>query len=193
MSNINNIKLPGTSSSLVPALLGGLLGALTSPSVSTTPKGYQSKYAPTTASRTALSPSGAPGSGGKRFISPVKYAAEGGLMEVLPGQPNQSVTFMAEGGLSTLGSYTHARGGRMLKGPGDGMSDSIPASIDGKRPARLATDEFVVPADVVSHLGNGSSDAGAKVLYDMMAKVRRARTGSEKQGKQINPNKFVPK
>jgi len=96
----------------------------------------------------------------------------------------------AQGGLSDLGGYSD--GGRMLKGPGDGMSDSIPASIENKRPARLATDEFVVPADVVSHLGNGSSDAGAKVLYSMMDRVRQARTGQKKQGKQINPNKFMP-
>jgi hypothetical protein len=96
----------------------------------------------------------------------------------------------AAGGLSDLGGYSD--GGRMLKGPGDGMSDSIPASIENKRPARLATDEFVVPADVVSHLGNGSSDAGAKVLYSMMDRVRKARTGQKKQGKQINPNKFMP-
>ncbi len=96
----------------------------------------------------------------------------------------------AGGGLSDLGGYSD--GGRMLKGPGDGMSDSIPASIENKRPARLATDEFVVPADVVSHLGNGSSDAGAKVLYSMMDRVRQARTGQKKQGKQINPNKFMP-
>jgi hypothetical protein len=96
----------------------------------------------------------------------------------------------AAGGLSDLGGYSD--GGRMLKGPGDGMSDSIPASIENKRPARLATDEFVVPADVVSHLGNGSSDSGAKVLYSMMDRVRQARTGQKKQGKQINPNKFMP-
>jgi hypothetical protein len=80
----------------------------------------------------------------------------------------------------------------MLKGGGDGMSDSIPATIEGKRPAQLATDEFVVPADVVSHLGNGSSDAGAKVLYAMMDRVRQARTGNPHQGKQINPNKYMP-
>jgi hypothetical protein len=96
----------------------------------------------------------------------------------------------AGGGISDLGGYSD--GGRMLKGPGDGMSDSIPASIENKRPARLATDEFVVPADVVSHLGNGSSEAGAKVLYAMMDKVRKARTGNAKQGKQINPSKFMP-
>jgi hypothetical protein len=96
----------------------------------------------------------------------------------------------AQGGISDLGGYSD--GGRMLKGPGDGMSDSIPASIENKRPARLATDEFVLPADVVSHLGNGSSEAGAKVLYAMMDKVRKARTGHAKQGKQINPSKFMP-
>lgn len=108
-------------------------------------------------------------------------------------QQGVNVYSFAQGGISDLGSYTHATGGRMLKGPGDGMSDSIPANIEGKRPARLATDEFVVPADVVSHLGNGSSDAGAKVLYEMMDKVRKARTGTKKQGKQINPKKYLPK
>jgi hypothetical protein len=100
---------------------------------------------------------------------------------------------MAGGGLADLGDYAdYAGGGRMLKGPGDGMSDSIPAVIAGKQPARLANDEFVVPADVVSHLGNGSSDAGAKQLYKMMDKVRSARTGKQAQAKQINPNKYMP-
>jgi hypothetical protein len=96
----------------------------------------------------------------------------------------------AGGGLSHLGGYSD--GGRMLKGPGDGMSDDIPAMIGKKQPARLADGEFVVPADVVSHLGNGSTDAGAKKLYGMMDKIRKARTGRKAQGKQINPNKFIP-
>ena len=73
------------------------------------------------------------------------------------------------------------------------MSDDIPATIGGRQPARLANEEFVIPADVVSHLGNGSSEAGAKVLYAMMDRVRKARTGTTKQGKQINPAKFMPK
>jgi trimeric autotransporter adhesin len=90
-----------------------------------------------------------------------------------------------------LGSYSD--GGRLLKGPGDGMSDNIPASIAGKQPARLADGEFVVPADVVSHLGNGSTDAGAKHLYKMMDNVRKARTGRKAQGKQIKADKFLPK
>jgi len=87
-------------------------------------------------------------------------------------------------------TYGYAHGG-YLNGQGDGMSDSIPATIEGKQPARLADGEFVVPADVVSHLGNGSSKAGSKRLYAMMQKVRKARTGNPKQGKQINPNKYL--
>jgi hypothetical protein len=97
---------------------------------------------------------------------------------------------MAAGGMTSLGGYSD--GGRMLKGPGDGMSDSIPGVIGNKQPARLADGEFVVPADVVSHLGNGSTDAGAKRLYAMMDKVRKARTGNKKQGKQIKAEKYLP-
>jgi hypothetical protein len=101
-------------------------------------------------------------------VGPVKQAATGG----------------------SIGGYSD--GGRMLKGPGDGMSDSIPGVIGNKQPARLADGEFVVPADVVSHLGNGSTDAGAKRLYAMMDKVRHARTGNKKQGKKIKPEKYMP-
>jgi hypothetical protein len=108
-----------------------------------------------------------------------------------PANPYQAqYARYAKGGIADLGGYSD--GGRMLKGPGDGMSDSIPASIAGKQPARLANEEFVVPADVVSHLGNGSSDAGAKQLYSMMDRVRKARTGNTKQGRQINSRKYMP-
>ena len=91
------------------------------------------------------------------------------------------------------GIMGYAAGGqpRFLSGGGDGMSDSIPATIGGSQEARLADGEFVVPADVVSHLGNGSSKAGAKQLYSMMDKVRTARTGRKSQGKQINPRKYL--
>jgi hypothetical protein len=95
--------------------------------------------------------------------------------------------YYAEGG--AVRGY--AEGG-MLEGPGDGMSDSLAAQIDGSQPAALSQGEFVVPADVVSHLGNGSSDAGSKRLYAMMDKVRQARTGTEKQGKEINPERYMP-
>ena len=98
----------------------------------------------------------------------------------------------AGGGLMPYGLGGYSDGGRLLKGPGDGMSDNIPASIGHKQPARLADGEFVVPADVVSHLGNGSTDAGAKKLYSMMDKVREARTGNKKQGKKIKSEKYLP-
>ncbi len=81
--------------------------------------------------------------------------------------------------------------GGFLQGRGDGMSDSIPATINDKQPARLADGEFVVPADVVAHLGNGSSKAGAQRLYEMMARVRKARTGTTKQAPEIKAEKFV--
>ena len=103
------------------------------------------------------------------------------------GEINVGIAKAAGG---SIGGYSD--GGRMLKGPGDGMSDSIPGVIGNKQPARLADGEFVVPADVVSHLGNGSTDAGAKRLYAMMDKVRKARTGTKKQGKKIKPEKYMP-
>lgn len=98
----------------------------------------------------------------------------------------------AHGGLADMPEY--AAGGKLLRGPGDGMSDDIPAVIKGPKPQRaaLADGEFVVPADVVSHLGNGSTEAGAKRLYSMMDKVRHARTGNKKQGRQINAERFLP-
>ena len=106
-------------------------------------------------------------------------------------QPLGNIEAAAKGGvMSSLGGYSD--GGRMLKGPGDGMSDSIPASIGNKQPARLADGEFVVPADVVSHLGNGSTDAGARKLYAMMDKIRKARTGKKKQAPAVKADRYMP-
>jgi hypothetical protein len=72
------------------------------------------------------------------------------------------------------------------------MSDDIPAVIGGKQPARLADGEFVIPADVVSHMGNGSSKAGAKKLYAMMDRVRKARTGKKKQAPAVRTERYMP-
>ena len=94
----------------------------------------------------------------------------------------------AQGGLLSL-----HRGGNFLSGGGDGMSDDIPAMIGTKQPARLADGEFVIPADVVSHLGNGSSKAGAAKLYAMMDKIRQERTGRKRQSPQINAAKYLPR
>jgi hypothetical protein len=119
-------------------------------------------------------------------------------MEILESEPSYqksnpliAAAGMARGGIADLGGYSD--GGRMLKGPGDGMSDSIPGVIGGKQPARLADGEFVVPADVVSHLGNGSTDAGARKLYAMMDRVRQARTGKKKQAPAVKTDKFIPR
>jgi hypothetical protein len=94
----------------------------------------------------------------------------------------------AQGGLLSL-----HRGGNFLSGRGDGMSDDIPAMIGTKQPARLADGEFVIPADVVSHIGNGSSKAGAEKLYAMMDKIRQERTGRKRQSPQIKAEKYLPR
>ena len=105
---------------------------------------------------------------------------------------NLATTHAAHGGMMPGGIAGMAHGGRYLQGSTDGMADKLNTSIDGVQPAKLSHGEFVIPADVVSHLGNGNSDAGAKKLYEMMDKIRFARTGNKKQGKEINPDKFMP-
>ena len=104
-----------------------------------------------------------------------------------------SLSQMAAGGISNLGGYSD--GGRLLRGPGDGVSDDIPASIGGKQPARLADGEFVVPARIVSEIGNGSTDAGAKKLYAMMDRVQSARRktmGKKQFAKDTKAEKYMP-
>lgn len=114
--------------------------------------------------------------------------AQAGLRSIPTAEQLRDPNFkigMANGGLM-------AAHGRYLQGGTDGMADKIPSSIDGDQPAALSHGEFVIPADVVSHLGNGNSDAGAEKLYQMMARIRKARTGNSDQGKKINPDKFMP-
>ena len=98
-----------------------------------------------------------------------------------------------DGRYATGGGVTQLSGGRYLDGMSDGMADEVPANIEGRQEAALSDGEFVIPADVVSHLGNGSSNAGADVLNNMMTKVRTERTGNPKQGKQINPEQLLAK
>ena len=104
-----------------------------------------------------------------------------------------SVRKYAGGGIASMQSGQLFNNGYYLGGSTDGMADKVPARIDGKQEARLSDGEFVIPADVVSHLGNGNSDAGAQQLHNMMDNVRTARTGNPEQGKQINPQEFLPK
>ena len=105
----------------------------------------------------------------------------------LPGIARRGKAYYAGGGVQ------YAAAGKLLRGPGDGMSDDIEANISGKQEARLADGEFVIPADVVSHLGNGSSEAGSRKLYKMMSQIRKARTGRSKQAPAVNVDKYLPK
>jgi len=114
-------------------------------------------------------------------------AQQAAAQQAATQQPFQvGIGALASGGIIGL------KEGKYLDGATDGMADKKPAVIDGEEPALLSDGEFVIPADVVSHLGNGNSDAGAKVLEQMMARVRKERTGSAKQGKEINPEEFLP-
>lgn len=120
---------------------------------------------------------------------------DGGLLSLAGGgmPPAVLAAAAAEGGISHLGDYSD--GGRLLKGPGDGVSDSIPATIANKRPARLADGEFVVPARIVSELGNGSTDAGARKLYAMMDRIQANRsktTGKGKVAVNSRADKYLP-
>ena len=170
------------------ALAGGIAGVANRPKGGMPKIGYQGGIPKYTAVRgTPRSPTeggrrpGGAGigslTGGIRYeLAKDQPATGGGVLDQVEPQVS-----LASGG----------RAARYLAGGTDGMADKIQTDIDGKQPARLSHGEFVIPADVVSHLGNGNSDAGAKVLYKMMAKVRKARTGNPKQGKQIDPNKFT--
>ena len=118
-------------------------------------------------------------------------AAQGGLAT------NKGFKRFQEGGLASMMNDVEAATPpmepRFLRGDGDGMSDEILATIDGEQDALLSDGEFVIPADVVSHLGNGSSEAGAKVLYAMMDRIRKARTGNEDQAEEIDVEEFLPR
>ncbi len=185
-------------------LNSGLFSDFTSGEIPQT--GYQGGIPEYTAVRETVpstyDPNRRPGSSGQRYFTQTQYnpktdmpAAEPmsaeGLAALNAANPareivQQPVQQMAAGGIATL------KEGKYLDGASDGMADKVPANIDGMQEARLSDGEFVIPADVVSHLGNGNSDAGAKVLKDMMARVRKERTGNDKQGKEIDPKKFIP-
>lgn len=169
-----NLGLAGASGyGLVDSLTGGDSSFFQSGQ--TAPTGYQGTVPKYTATRTRLEqdPNAEAGTG-KRYFSDVAFT------------PTEQTNF-AEGGIATVPK------GYYLGGSTDGMADKVPASIDGGQEARLSDGEFVIPADVVSHLGNGNSSAGAEVLYAMMERIRKARTGNPEQGKQINPNNMIPK
>jgi hypothetical protein len=122
----------------------------------------------------------------RRNISPIEPSSNW-------QQSSFPVNYMADGGITNLGHYSD--GGSLLRGPGDGVSDDIPAMIGRKQPARLADGEFVVPARIVSELGNGSTDAGARQLYKMMDRVQARRgktTGKDRMAVDSKARKLLP-
>jgi hypothetical protein len=133
------------------------------------------------------------GDSGLRLMagSPGLDTSTAGALDLVDEEDEEEtgITYAAQGGLMRLANGGYLSGGNI---PGDGMSDDIPARIGGTQEAALSEGEFVIPADVVSHLGNGSSNAGSKKLYAMMDNLRKARTGTEKQGKEINPYNYMP-
>jgi len=144
-----------------------------------------------------------PGSGGVTYFTPMTYTPTAvqaaPTADVVPKNATQFLPevkaagggMMSAGGISALGGYSD--GGRLLKGPGDGVSDSIPATIGDKQPARLADGEFVIPARIVSEIGNGSTDAGAKKLYAMMDRIQGARKKSIKNvAANTKADKYLP-
>jgi len=194
-----------TNFSNIAKIGGAILGGTGVIGTNTPPSGYQGTVPKYDVQREVVpntyDPNRRPGSGGQRYFTQTQFvprAAEPatpmsaeGLAALNAANParevvQQPVQQMAAGGIATL------KKGQYLNGASDGMADKVPANIDGMQEARLSDGEFVIPADVVSHLGNGNSDAGAKVLKRMMSRVRKARTGNDKQGKEIDPNKFIP-
>jgi hypothetical protein len=148
-------------------------------------KMFPTKYNPTTAVGTGTGT----GTGTATGTGTGAATNASGVANLLPvPDPSKPVVKAAEGGLMSF-----AKGGNnYLRGRTDGMADKLNTSIDNRQAAKLSHGEFVIPADVVSHLGNGNSDAGAEKLYQMMARIRKARTGNPRQGKRINPDKFMP-
>jgi len=120
---------------------------------------------------------------------PARSAADAALIAKMNGATADQIQFAA-GGITTLGGYSD--GGRLLRGPGDGVSDSIPATIGKDQPARLADGEFVIPARIVSELGNGSTEAGARKLYAMMDRIKKARSKAKNIAADTKSDKHLP-
>lgn len=187
------------------ALGASLLGILPT-SRPQQPQGYQGGIPSYTAVRSrvpgAFDPNRRPGSGGQRYFSDVQFVPEGGGIadaQALTDEQamglaalNKASPFSYPVQTMNTGGLLGLKEGMYLDGATDGMADEIPAMIDGEQPAMLSDGEFVIPADVVSHLGNGNSDAGAKELEGMMDNVRMARTGTKKQAPEIDPQDFLP-
>lgn len=195
-----------------PAAVGTFLGASGLLNSNTPKSGYQGKIPILSATRQQLpidyNAPRRPGSGGRRYFTDMVYAPKAGIASVAPGveapvtqapvapvapaNPNEMFTAAAQGGMIGYAQGGLADLGYYLGGKTDGMADKIPAKIDDKQQAKLSHGEFVIPSDCVSALGSGNSSAGAKVLYDMMDRIRKHAHGTTKQIKPANLKKVLP-
>ena len=199
-------KYGSTAANLIGAGLGasGLLGS------GQQKTGYQGKIPILSATRQQLpidyNAPRRPGSGGRRYFTDMTYAPKSGIAAVAPAAPvveapvaptaptgdNNTYAAAAHGGMIGYAQGGIAELGYYLGGKTDGMADKIPAQIDDKQQAKLSHGEFVIPSDIVSALGSGNSSAGAKVLYDMMDRIRKHAHGTTKQIKPANLKKTLP-
>lgn len=137
-----------------------------------------------------------PGSGGITYFTPMQYTPAAAAAPVVAPTTQPTVEaagggmMYSGGGISSLGGYSD--GGQLLRGPGDGVSDDIPATISNRQPARLADGEFVIPARIVSELGNGSTDAGARKLYAMMDRIKKTRAKAKNIAANTKADKHLP-
>ena len=193
---------------LGPTAVAGILQGTGLLSGSQQKSGYQGGIPSLTASRQQLpidyNADRRPGSMGRRYFTDMVYAPKAAApapvapqAPVVPVTPAQEAPVNDLGGNAQGGMIGYAQGGianlgYYLGGATDGMADKIPAKIEGKQQAKLSHGEFVIPSDVVSALGSGNSSAGAKVLYDMMDRVRQHAHGTKKQIKPANPKKTLP-
>ena len=199
-------KYGSTAANLIGAGLGasGLLGS------GQQKTGYQGKIPILSATRQQLpidyNAPRRPGSMGRRYFTDMTYAPKSGIAAVAPAAPvveapvaptaptgdNNTYAAAAHGGMIGYAQGGIAELGYYLGGKTDGMADKIPAQIDDKQQAKLSHGEFVIPSDIVSALGSGNSSAGAKVLYDMMDRIRKHAHGTTKQIKPANLKKTLP-
>jgi len=174
------------------------------------PTGLAGIYGPQPTGRMvpmSYDPNRRPGSAGRRYFTDTIYAGDDAgiaaaqqatstraadLMRQNIENPARKVRSPSMGKPMAAGGIVALKEGMYLDGKTDGMADEVEAVIEEDQPAALSDGEYVIPADVVSHLGNGNSDAGAKVLDDFLAKIRRARTGKDKQAPKINAKEFLP-
>ena len=190
---------------LFKSLVGGTATGLF-PGAKTPPTGYQGGIPKRVAVQEMVpntyDPNRVPGSSGQQYRSQMQYVPQEKVPQARqtaitqaqqyaqqnannPAMQRRPMPNAARGGIVSMAN------GRFLNGTTDGMTDQVAAQIGNDQPAALSDGEFIVPADVVSHLGNGSSNAGAEQLFNMMEGIRKARTGKSQQAPQINPKQYM--